>query len=249
MKYIRLIICACTLFLIGGSLGLAEEADGFIGTWYLNSIELAGQSLHPSYIHTEETLTIRTDGLVEVWSAFEGHEDAETAEWTLDGGELIADFESGAEVIYMFDGDSLCVESEVMRRIYGREKIEGFVEPVQRPDALREEFEGLWSMTFVTIPGFGTWPWEMLFGEGNAWFAPDEARLLRIDRDSAHWVYTSEGAANLPYSCSMEDGCLLLTNGHDDRYAKLNTDGTLSCHSTETYPDGSEVIWYFERVE
>ena len=99
MKHIRLTICICALLLIGGNLGLAERAAGFLGTWYLNCIELVGQPLHPSYLHAEETLTIRAGGRMESRTLFEGLEFADAAEWRQSGSEIIANYEDGSEVI------------------------------------------------------------------------------------------------------------------------------------------------------
>lgn len=251
MKYPDTTRLLCALLtaafvLAAGGFCLAEEAD-FLGIWYLNTIEIVGEPVHPSYLHTEETLTIHADGRAEVHSVFEGEVHEATAEWSLRDGELIAVYENGSEIVYALDGGNLCMENEVMRRVYGREKIEGFVEPTPRTDALREEFDGLWSLTYVTIPGWGTFPWETLFDEDSMWFVPEETWLLRIEGDTARWIYSVEDAADLRYSCSLKNGCLFLNSGIDEMRAELNTDGTLSCYSF--YNDDSAVIHYFERLE
>ena len=216
------------ILLLSVSFGAHAQESGFLGTWYLESMEEGGEIMLAAEYGMSISITFFEGGTAEM----EAFGETESFTWTLQDGAAVVEMD-GETMALTLDGDQLVAAEGDGTMIFGREPVvSAEVSPV-REDVTLEDFAGSWQGTHVAMSGMRMPVAEMgielgLVVQGNT----ATLDVFGFEQDLA---------------CAM-DGHTLVSDGFelyesDSMRFFLHEDGALSCDT------GDDLVLWFERAQ
>ena len=158
MKKTLAMLLALTLAAAVCAFAAADEAD-FLGTWYLNGINMEGNEINPASMGMEMILEVSADGTY-VLSTPGAEEADQPGTWKLDMDDGVEELELAVEGVdddfslKIVNGE-LVGEEDGLGMRFGREKEEAEVYTPAEPaaDAKEEDYAGKWTAVKVDMDG------------------------------------------------------------------------------------------------
>ena len=145
----KAIAALMVLSMLLSAVAVAEAAD-VTGTWYLNEMQMEGQSFNPADFGYEITMELKDDGTAQLTAP---DEDPQAGTWTLEGDKLTVTVDDEPLEMTLADG-TLTVEQDGMGMVFGREHTESpSFEPAAPVEAAQEDFAGTWVATKIGMDG------------------------------------------------------------------------------------------------
>lgn len=198
-----------TLVLMIGAVALAESAD-YLGTWYLNGMNMAGAEIAPAALGMEMTMEVRDDGTATL--AVPGEEGAEqAATWKLDGDAFIVTVEGEDMTLALQEDGSLVGEQGGLGMTFGREKIEAeLYQPAPVVAAASEaDFAGKWQPKYMEMNG--------QYMEA-AIFPLDLTVVFDGANMTLNGMFVFEDAT---FTATFENGAMVRQGGDDEMYSRI----------------------------
>lgn len=117
----------------------AVSADDVTGTWYATSVSMDGQTVDPSALGMEMTLTLNNDGTA--CMTVLGQEQPCT--WSINGDTLTLSAD-GSDLPLSYDGTAIIIDDSGVAMKFERTASETFVRPDEVPARDISAFEGTW---------------------------------------------------------------------------------------------------------
>lgn len=143
----KLFAVALALAMLLSAFAFAEAAD-YVGTWYLNGIEMDGETYSPASFGMEMYIELREDGTATGSNSMAGEVDVQDGTWTAEGDTVTVTIDDAPTVFTLEDGNLVSASEEGdMKMIMGREKseVEAYTPADPKADAALEDYAGNWS--------------------------------------------------------------------------------------------------------
>ena len=223
VSLIQAVMMACMM------LPALTEATDVIGDWYLTEVQMGEDTLPPSALGMEMTITLNEDGTALIVSSYgeEAEEEADT--WTLaDGGITLNNGEDGPQDFLLEDG-TLKVDIGGAYLIFSREAPETSALPEVIAAESEDAFLGEWALTTIGAGG-SLLPAAVFGAEGK--LTVEAGKLILVSGED-----TIEGETAL-----TEDGKLAIGDG--SMALELNDNGWVSI--TQQFDEETVMVMYFE---
>ncbi|MBQ9197683.1 MAG: hypothetical protein IJ157_10660 [Clostridia bacterium] len=209
---------------------MAEAAD-VIGDWYLTEVQMGEDTLPPSVLGMEMTITLNEDGTALFVTAYGEDVDEDAVTWKMGDGAVIISMGEDGDQDFVMEDDLLKFDMGGALLVFSQEAPEIAALPQVIAAESEDAFLGEWTLTTIGAGG-ALLPADALGADGT--LTVEAGKLTLISGED-----TIEGETTL-----TEDGKLAIGDG--SMALELNDNGWLSI--TQQFDEETVMTMYFEQA-